>query len=75
MSEHIYGSEMVEIYGGIVEGKLKRREEIVRCRDCEHYYEGRCEASQWSTSSLMPPHRVEPYGFCYWGERRSDELR
>ena len=60
----------------------RRREEIVRCRDCRHFYEDRrcssigwvgvfvCDSEQWSTSSLMPSHKVEPDGFCAWGERR-----
>ena len=30
----------------------------------------RCGAPQWSTASLMPPHEVEPDGFCAWGERK-----
>ena len=57
-------------------------EPIVRCRDCKHFYEDRrntsigwvdvfvCESKQWSTSSLMPSHEVEPDGFCAWAERR-----
>lgn len=56
--------------------------EIVRCRDCVHCYEDRrntaigwvdifvCDSKQWSTSSLMPSHTIEPDGFCAWGERR-----
>ena len=61
------------------------REEIVRCRDCRHCYEDRrdtsigwvsvlvCDSEQWSTSSLIPSHKVEPDGFCAWGERRTGE--
>ena len=56
--------------------------ELVRCRDCKHFSEDRrdtsigwvgvfvCDSEQWSTSSLMPSHKVEPDGFCAWGERR-----
>lgn len=56
--------------------------EVVRCRDCKHFYDGRrdtangwvdvftCDSEQWSTVSLMPSHEVEPDGFCAWGERR-----
>ena len=55
---------------------------VVRCRDCVHCYEDRrntaigwvdifvCDSKQWSTSSLMPSHTIEPDGFCKWGERR-----
>lgn len=57
-------------------------EEIVRCRDCKHFCEDRrdtsigwvsvfvCDSEQWSTSSLMPSHKIKPDGFCAWGERR-----
>ena len=58
------------------------REPIVRCRDCVHCYEDRrntaigwvdifaCDSKQWSTSSLMPSHTIEPDGFCAWGKRK-----
>lgn len=61
-----------------------RREEIVLCRDCKHFREERrdssigwvdgfvCVSEQWSTSSLMPNHKVEPDGFCKWAERREE---
>lgn len=40
----------------------KRREEIVRCRDCDAYgqLDGFCDMLQ---------RRVTPDGFCAWGER------
>lgn len=44
-------------------------EEVVRCKDCANYYNGRCESEHWSTASLMPSHRVTPDGFCAWGEK------
>lgn len=41
-------------------------EEIVRCRDCEHYTH-----SSWHRCDLYSiAHEVEPDGFCAWGERR-----
>ena len=58
------------------------KEEIVRCRDCKWFCEERrctsvgwndvftCYSDQWSTSSLMPSHKVEPDGFCAWGKRK-----
>ena len=58
------------------------REKVVRCRDCRYFYEDRrdtsigwvgvfvCDSEQWSTSSLMPSHKVEPDGFCAWGVPR-----
>lgn len=50
-----YGSDE---YSGTVE----RREEIVRCRDCDAYgqLDGFCDMLQ---------RRVMPDGFCAWGER------
>lgn len=52
----------------------RRREKIVRCRDCDYY-------DHWDASG---PYRekhvcghwdcleIEPDGFCAWGERRDD---
>lgn len=60
----------------------RQREPIVRCRDCKYSAKDRsntaigevgafvCVSEQWSTSSLMPSHKVEPDGFCKWGERK-----
>lgn len=41
------------------------REEIVRCRDCKHYGYGK-----YATHCYRFVHKVEPYGFCAWGERK-----
>lgn len=45
----------------------RRREQIVRCRDCRHYAgnEGLC-------MRLFNAMAVEPHGFCAWGLRRND---
>ena len=43
------------------------KEEIVRCRDCKHFNGWACAAS--SCSYCGEPQRVEPDGFCAWGER------
>lgn len=40
-------------------------EEIVRCRDCEHYDADDMECRE---NGIRP----EPNGFCAWGERRAD---
>ena len=77
MSEYI-----IEVIGEMPDAIYERElTEIVRCRDCKHFYEDRrdtsigwvgvfvCDSEQWSTSSLMPSHKVEPNGFCAWGER------
>ncbi len=63
MSEHIYGSVKCE---RIPEYRLERREEIVRCRDCENY-----EPSLYRhfTCELLRLW-VEQDDFCAWGEKR-----
>ncbi len=47
---------------------VKRMDDLVRCRDCEHY-----EPNTYShfTCELLTFH-VQPDGFCAWGERRAD---
>lgn len=80
MTEYIYGSVKCE---RIPEYRLERREEIVRCRDCEHY-----RAHKWFEVVVGTPLgtdisdvcllwadgcKVEPDGFCAWGERRKSE--
>lgn len=53
------------------------REEIVRCRDCEHYDSLRDGCWWFAHAERQPdyswadePSDVEPDGFCKWGERR-----
>lgn len=84
--EHYVNHVMDEITKRDVEQVSERLralgwEEVVRCRDCKHFYEDRrdtsigwvnvfvCDSKQWSTSSLMPSHTVEPDGFCAWGTK------
>ena len=65
--------EFVTAYG---DSAFQRREEIVRCRDCKHYSE-----HEWVFATDVSdvchfwhgkPTKVEPDGFCAWGERRAD---
>lgn len=84
MIEYIYGGVAIEHGAAKGETRLERREEIVRCRDCKWFCEERrctsvgwndvftCYSDQWSTSSLMPSHKVEPDGFCAWGVKRKE---
>lgn len=60
-----------------IEWDFKQREEIVRCRDCEHYRE-----HEWVIATDIEhvcrfwhgePTKVEPDGFCWKAERRVDE--
>jgi len=53
------------------------REEVVRCRDCEHYRE-----HEWVIATDVSdvchfwhgePTKVAPDGFCAWGKRRESE--
>ena len=82
----LHGDMSTPLYQAIMDVMVSRqREEIVRCRDCRHCCEDRrdtsigwvsvlvCDSEQWSTSSLIPSHKVEPDGFCAWGERRTGE--
>ena len=58
----------------------RRREEIVRCRDCKHYHKhkwfdiipGTPLGSDMSDVCMFfgGGVKVEPGGFCKWGERR-----
>lgn len=58
--------------------RARRRERIVRCRDCEHAYEidGTDELNclyfnDWDYRNDCPDEwRVEPDGFCAWGVER-----
>lgn len=52
----------------------RKREEVVRCRDCKRYSE-----HEWITATDVSdvchfwhgePTKVEPDGFCAWGERK-----
>lgn len=67
MSEYIYGTDGHE-------GHWLTGEEIVRCRDCRHYRD-----HMWVVVTDVDdvclfwhgePTKVEPNGFCAWGERK-----
>ena len=64
------GIEDCRIYGCQLTG------EIVRCRDCRHY-----SKYEWIIATDVSdvchfwngePTKVEPDGFCAWGERKGD---
>ena len=78
MSEHIIEVEYDTFNGTFTQ---KRREEIVRCRDCEYCREHDMRAYGGDRSQLLCHHfsmssgagwSVEPDGYCAWGERRAD---
>ena len=62
MSEYVYGTDGQE-------GHWLTGEEIVRCRDCKHFNGWACEQSECFCCGELT-HRVEPDGFCAWGEAR-----
>lgn len=78
MSEHIIECEY-DFDEGWIPGE--HREEIVRCRDCEHAEESesgslRCIGylvEKWDYYNDEPSdgRMVKPDGFCAWGERRN----
>lgn len=53
------------------------RKEIVRCRDCKHYtdYEWVLVTDVSDVCHFWhgKPTKVEPDGFCAWGERKKSE--
>ena len=72
MSEHIYGGVAIEHGAAKGEARLERREEIVRCRDCECYHQFTTYAGTPLGYGECMKHRRQTYGscFCAWGERR-----
>ena len=58
------------------EGRVERREEIVRCRDCMYITVDQSEHDfrepVWCNFHRMD---VKPDGFCAWGERKDGDAR
>ena len=48
----------------------KRREEVVRCRDCKDYRDSDATCHSWQWHNWDAAIEVDPNGFCAWGERR-----
>ena len=44
-------------------------ERITRCRDC---IDGANDGTKCTRTSILHPSKVEPDGFCKWGERKHD---
>lgn len=67
--------EMLDALEVLEDENAKLREQIVRCRDCKHYAD-----HEWVIATDVSDvcHfwangvKVEPDGFCKWGERRAD---
>ena len=85
--ETVVKSEDHGVYRREVVKMSDRREEIVRCRDCEFAFEfedgegwpGKLDCarfSPWDYYEDKPGHwPVEPDGFCAWGELDTGRLR
>ncbi len=88
MAEYIYEhSQCYDMFGKLLDAPmLTQREEIVRCRDCEHVKHDpewqpdrrfkpvdmwTCHA-EWCEGFEGDHPVVEPDGFCRWGERRNE---
>lgn len=78
MSEYIYGSigdPLANVLGEI----YLPRVEVVRCRDCVHYYEAEEYHPQGNYDKRCCKYfdtyddEVEPNGFCAWAERRTND--
>lgn len=65
MTEYIYGTDDHE-------GHWLTGEEIVRCRDCEHFHDSvnGCDefGDEWNGMWAI----VEPDGFCAWALRKGE---
>lgn len=77
MSEYIYEhSRCHDQFGKPLDAPmLTQREEIVRCRDCKHYRESMFVVAtdvDDVCTFFGDGVKVEPDGFCAWGERRGD---
>lgn len=74
MAEYVYEVARSEHMGRGVDIRVRKRERIVRCRDCAHaimsYQDGlpRCAGPLVMEATL-----VSPDGFCAWGEPRKEE--
>ena len=71
MSEHIYEDSGMdhERYHIIPFGSM--REEIVRCKDCKHF--NKLSRKHKAYACRLTCMDVPPYGFCAWGERRTND--
>lgn len=78
MSEHIYEEVFYgeDSHGNDIDWPtVYRKEEIVRCRDCEHYVKDPNPIDPGWPMMCEDSGRdmVEPWGFCAWSERKSED--
>lgn len=74
MSEYIIdmGNSSYKSQSGLLCADASQlREEIVRCRDCKHFCRGNNDfphtCNVWRAKEYA---RIEPDGYCKWGERK-----
>ncbi len=67
----LHGDMDTPLYEAIMGVMLSRqREEVVRCRDCRFEIHNECSRiDEWVDELWF---RVEPDGYCKWGERRAE---
>lgn len=74
MSEHIIETEMFGDTAFVTIPPKEPKEEIVRCRDCKHYRDHMLVVITDVDDVCLfwhgEPTKVEPDGFCAWGERK-----
>ena len=78
MSEYIVDYDLIPLKwrDGYGLSDIDLTEEIVRCRDCEHYYEAEEYHPQGNYDRRCCKYfvtyddEVEPDGFCAWGKRK-----
>ena len=73
----LHGDMSTPLYQAIMNVMLSRQhEEIVRCKDCAHYYEAEEYHPQGNYDRRCCKYfgtyddEVEPDGFCAWAERK-----
>lgn len=80
MSEYIYETQGEQVIGN-PKGFILPKEEIVRCRDCERYYEANEYHPQGNYDRRCCKYfdtyddEVEPDGFCAWAVKRTGMRR
>ena len=70
----LHGDMSTPLYQAIMDVMVSRqREEIVRCRDCEHYRDRLNGCAEFGDESRDEYANVEPDGFCAWACRKEGE--
>ena len=72
MSEYIVDFGSLAMLSRVVESESNRLgEPVVRCRDCKHL--NKLSRKHEAYACCLTCMEVSPYGFCAWGERRTND--